>query len=237
MKNKPISYSAPVCATLTGDSDARYGKPSLMIALRKRVSVSISDKPSDDSDMREIVHIAREVTGAQSVHVDGTWPGSLSQRSVQAGALCAVVGCLLAHNDPNKNPRKAYIQELSYKAEKRLFGQYSHAQTVASVQGGILFFRKEFEFYRTVLKIPAKLPKTHEKIFSQILCSQTELLSKKPTHAHSSEKTTKRLVFAIMSEDVRMFKKALQDAVLYDSTDIPQLSGCLPDYEGLKRIN
>jgi len=202
---KISSYSAPLCVTLSGDDVALYGRPVVMLAVEKRVVVTESEKNTIYDGDTDAIYSAvyEEIFGTppkeKKYRVE--IPLKSSFRALQAPLIVCFVALLLTKKHISR-PSIDEIQRIAFSIEKALFGQYSHAQTVCCIQGGLVYYRKEFEFYKTIMKLPMKVPKG---FLSQIALNFPEGLKEQSLKFSAkalteSEKYTKRLVFAISQE-------------------------------------
>lgn len=212
---KRHSYSAPLCITLSGDDGAAFGRPAVMISIKKYVIVCPSDEVVPSNSVIDDVYtdVYKEVYGKVPqhkrrliVHV----PYESSLRAVQA----ALIVCFSAYLLTQRTKKKALesdVQRIAYAVERRRFQQFSHAQTVCSIQGGLIYYRKEFEFYKTTVKLPMKLP--HEFLNDLKITiprnSAGKLSDLSAKALIESEKRTKRLVFAISQERKKDWTESL----------------------------
>lgn len=208
------TYSAPVSITLSGDDVALYGRPALMLALENRVVVSESEMNNEYDSETELIYSAiyKEIFGTlpaeRKYHVE--IPFKSSYRAVQAALIVCFAAQLLIKKHKT-TPRSDVIQKVSYSVEKALFGQYSHAQTVCCIQGGLVYYRKEFEFYKTIMKLPMKVPKGFLNECA-LICPENpqHTFPKFSAKALSeSEKLTKRLVFTVSQENKKEWIKSI----------------------------
>lgn len=203
---KSHSYSAPICITLSGDDVTAFGRPAVMISIKKYVVVTSTDEAVEPDVVideiyadvyKEVYGEAPETPRSLMVHV----PYQSSLRAVQAAIIVCLSAQLLSQKIKNK-PSESDIQRVAYSVERMRFQQYSHAQTVCCLQGGLIYYRKEFEFYKTTVKLPMKLPKGFLDNVS--IARPTSSKSHSPKFSTKalteSEKNTKRLVFAISQE-------------------------------------
>lgn len=203
---KTHSYSAPICLTLSGDDVTAFGRPAVMISIKKHVVVMPTDIEVEPDSLIDEVYadVFKEVYGKapkklRSMKVYTPYDSSL--RAVQAALIVCFSAYLLAQKGENK-PSESDIQRIAYAVERKRFQQFSHAQTVCCTQGGLIYYRKEFEFYKTTVKLPMKLPKGFlSKLEITAPKSSKGMLAEFSAKALTdSEKLSKRLVFAISQE-------------------------------------
>jgi hypothetical protein len=221
-----ISYSAPVCITLAGDDTLdipRFDEPFLMCAQDERVMVTVQDSgKAPDKILDTLVELMPLAKPRPYLHVEGR--GNFSLRGVQAAHIVAATACYLEYVHA-KPPTQDQVQKSAYTLEKKLFMQRSHAQTTTSTQGGLIFYRKEFDFYKSVVSIPAKFPQS----FEQWLATGP---AGKPSHAQDSAHYIRQLVFAIKTENLTLFQ-SIWDGTIGD-LDL-YMNPLMPTHVGLLR--
>ncbi len=210
---KSLSYSAPISVTLAGDNVTSYGRPAVMLAINKRAVVSVSRQEYQGDHMVKGIYtkVYQAIFGEapSSMKILVNLPNKPEYRSVQSAIIVCFVALLLDQKN-GKKTSIAEIQKTAFAIEKKLFAQYSHAQTVNSMQGGLVYYRKEFEFYKTIMKLPMKLP--HGFLTNLGLKEPVSL--KEDTEfreegLHEQEKKCKRLVFAIAQENITEWKQEI----------------------------
>src|SRR3989344_1158171 len=102
-----ITVSVPSKVHLLGEHSVVYGRPALLAAINKRISVSITS-----SKTKQI----------QGVH--------LYMRQIKR------------------------VLEIAYKGEKFFHGNPSGGDLAVVLEGGLLWFRKEFEFLKMFVRLP-----------------------------------------------------------------------------------
>lgn len=219
---KKVSYKAPLCITLFGDTVASYGKPTIMVAIDSYVEAStVEEEQNHDEKTKSILLlVAKELAVPKSVlkNIRVQSEYSLDYPAVQAACIVAVVATVLSFTNKTK-PGLQIVQQNSYSIERKFFKNSSHAQTVTSVQGGLIFYRKEFEFYKTVMKLPMKLPidflvgiglTTPQKITERIPTFKQDILIE-------AEKRMKRAVMAIQTESFNEWKQLIEEELIVSS--------------------
>lgn len=205
---KSLTYSAPIPVTLAGSAGAPFGGSVLMIALDPgvRLEVTVKSGKKCAEEYEKLVEIVEaEIFGkaeASKYIVKITHSYSGAQRSVQAACIVGLTAALLELKNGEK-PSHEHIQKLAYQADKKFFKQHSYAQTVVSAGGGIVFYRKEFVFYKTVMKLPMKLPEGFLKGIS-IVHGMVEESEK-----GSYDRIVRQLVFAIQTESTDKWQELI----------------------------
>lgn len=142
-----------------------------------------------------------------------------------AALAVAVVACLLEWYS-GKEFDQNIINSLAYKVEKQFHHNPSGIDNSVSCYGGLIFYRKEFEFLKHLSSLPYKISKDIEKhlflidtgkpdettaeMVKYVRKRYNSMPQKMETLFQLVEKETKRLVLAIVQEDKEFFKKTLQ---------------------------
>ncbi len=168
-----VTVSAPGKVILMGDHAVVYGKPALVAAIDRRLKVSITLRPhsslsasrvdirseEDPSYVRHIVDIA-----CQMGHIDTSTRMSISITSdlkpgyhigTSAAVAVATVGAILFAAKKIWNP--VLINQIAYEAEKRKHGTPSGVDNTSSTMGGLLWYRKELEFLKSMWQVPIRV--------------------------------------------------------------------------------
>lgn len=173
INSQSVIVSSPGKINLLGEHAVVYGKPALLAALDKRLYVEIKSQ-----NQKEIIINTKEdktlVLEAISIFKKAYSIDTLSPLEIkitsQIPACCglgssaalssAVIGALMKSVKNIWNPVK--INELSYEVEKKAHGNPSGADNTTVVFGGLVWFRREFEFLKSIWSLPVesyKIPK------------------------------------------------------------------------------
>lgn len=234
---KSIVYSAPAKVILSGEHSVVYGKPGLVCALDKRIRVHILSskiKHSIDPIFKTIDEKIRHFISKQNEYIDDepyeyriTSHIPIGRGLGSSAALSAATSAALLEFYTGKEWSQERINQCAYEVEKIFHQNPSGVDVSASVFGGLIWYRKEFEFLKTISSLSMNIPRTiMDKLFLvdtgkprestadmvRIVGQRFNRYPKKIEGALSTiEKVTKRMVVAIAKEDVQLFQDSLKE--------------------------
>ncbi len=235
-----VAYSAPGKIILSGEHSVVYTKPALVTAVDLLLTVTVETGTQTVMDQRvnEALDYCdgivkaylqkqsvkfREESYSFSVHSDipeGRGMGS-------SAAFCVATVAALLHFYTGRAYDKETINSLAYKCEHHFHGMPSGVDVSASCFGGLIYYRKEFEFLKYISALNFKIPKNIQDRLVLIDTGKPEestsemvkLVGKKYNTETSSmeqtligiEKITKRMVVSIVKEDLSMFSECVEE--------------------------
>lgn len=235
-----ISYKAPAKIILSGEHSVVYTKPALVTAVDLFLMAEIEEGDSRISDPRvqEAVafcdNVVREYLQKETITYDIRTYNITYSSEIPEGrgmgssaAFCVATVASILHFYTGKEWEKETINTLAYRSEKHFHGMPSGVDVSASCFGGLIFYRKEFEFLKYISALNFKIPKNiQEKLIlidtGRPMESTSEMVQHvgKRYNAHTSEmeqtlvaieKTTKKMVVSIVKEDVSLFTQCVED--------------------------
>lgn len=231
---KSITYRAPAKVILSGEHSVVYGKPALISGLALYCTVTVS-QASEPQNHPHYVDVCKEVLHS---HFNGEFDGSSLTVEIQneiplgrgLGSSAAFsVACIAAmlHWHTGTEPDKETINSLAYRAEKKFHHNPSGADNTTSCFGGLIYFRKEFEFLKTISALNSKLPQTFEdhlllidtgapaESTAEMVKAVSARYNKEAKYIEDAlnqlEKSTRRMVVAVVSEDASLFRSCIAD--------------------------
>lgn len=162
-----ISFSAPAKIHLMGEHSAVHGKPALLAAINKRITISISDSidSKNDSIPEKLKHVIEETIKNQCkistipnyfASISSNIPVGLGLGS-SAAMSAAFTASLLTFLEIKFD--NALLFKIAYEGEKLFHGNPSGGDLAVSIEGGLLYFRKEFEFLKSFSHLPFPISK------------------------------------------------------------------------------
>lgn len=244
---RTVTYSAPSKVILSGEHAVVYGKPALVSGLALYCTVTISEAetqmviPEAYAHIPEIVEKYLEkqnITYTKRPYsVDVQFEMPLGRGLGSSASLSVATIAALLHFYVDREFDKETVNNLAYQAEKHFHGNPSGADNTTTCFGGLIFFRKEFEFLKTISALNFKLPSSIEKQLllidtgkpAETTAEMVKGVGKKYNDNPEAmdlafmkiEKATKRMVVSIVKEDTVFFKQALlENQEMLETIDI-----------------
>lgn len=214
----PITYSAPVGAILSGEEGMLYGKPVLGAALNVFVNATASQDLVLSGSCRFLEPVidaiesftSRKMAKKKLPDISIVRPNDLLPdfEGVIAAEIVAT-SALLYELIVKKPAPQDVCNNIAFQAHKKIFPKASGLYTSLSSFGGLIYYRKEFEFLKGIYKLPYKIPENIEKELYIDLSKKEDVYNMNPKKAElrllEQEKKTKRAVVAIVKEDKSLF--------------------------------
>ncbi len=233
---RKISYSAPGKIILSGEHAVVYGKPGLISALDLRLKFTVweSNKIIKDKTIQTIVEKVKDYLKKKKISfidrlidysIDSAIPQGKNLGSSTALAVASSAALLEFYT--GRQFQKHEINAVAYEIEKYFHGKPSGGDNSASCFGGLVYFRKEFEFLKNISALNIRIPKKiNEALFiidtgkpkettKEMIDRVGNLLNKNSKKVenifNNIEKVTKRMVLSLVQENVQMFKQSIID--------------------------
>jgi mevalonate kinase len=232
---KKIIFSAPGSVILSGEYGINFGKPALILAISLRTKAIVTAAKKSVIQAPHIVKATETVQNylrANSIPYKNRPFNIVIQSEIPKSevfgylsALYAVLVASLYAFYSGHSPSQETVGSLAYQLEKELHKKTYGIRTSASSFGGLIYFRKEFEFLRTISLLKIKVPESIEKYIAinaneientigkgyNIDARETERL------LSELEKTTKRMVVSFITEDLSLYKDSVrrEEELLY----------------------
>ena len=236
-----ITFLAPAKVILSGEHAVVYGKPAIVssIDLRLKFTVTNLDRSSQDGNSsKDILFIServKEYLRKQKIKFEDKPFGFEIKSDIPIGrglgssaALCVAASAAFLEFYVGRQFEKEVINNIAYQTEKYFHINASGVDVSASCFGGLIFYRKEFEFLKNISSLNFKIPKKIEEGLYLIDSGKPkettgfmvhnvvgEKYNKSPRLVeeilNDIEKTTKRMVVSIIKEDVDFFTKSIVD--------------------------
>lgn len=232
-----ITYSAPAKIIFSGEHAVVYGKPGLVCAIDKRVTVHLQSATSTthidtifqkiDERVKGFLQKEKEsfVERGYSYTISSDIP--LGRGMGSSAALAASFSAALLELFTGKEWSVPQINQCAYEVEKLFHHNPSGVDVSASVFGGLIWFRKEFEFLKSISSLTINIPRHFLKSLYLIdtgkpLETTAQMVglvgiryNKHPLKIENIlsqiERVTKRFVLSVIKEDEELFKNAIQE--------------------------
>jgi mevalonate kinase len=243
MKNI-ITFSAPAKVILSGEHSVVYGHPALVASIDKRLYFSLSEKDffnkKKDEKSKKIVKLIEKTVVSYleknkisyhqkkySFKIESEIPVGCGLGS-SAALSVAATACFLKFFT-GKNFSKKTINQLAYQIETYFHQNPSGVDNTTSCFGGLIYYRKEFEFLKNISFFNFKIPKNFlfylidsgrpEEKTKEMVKMVFEKYKKNPSFFENiffdMEKTTKKMVLAIKEENKNLFQEAILDNEIF----------------------
>jgi mevalonate kinase len=230
-----ISYRAPGKIILSGEHAVVYTKPALVTAINLHLTCVVEEIKREKEFKKELkgaIENIEKIIIDYFIKKDIQYkrkPYSLRYESEikkgsgmgSSAAFCVATVASLGHFFKSSPLSKEEINVLSYKAEKFFHGNPSGVDVSASCFGGLIYYRREFEFLKHISALNMKIPKNIEdrlviidtgkptETTMEMVANVGKQFNKTPKRVenilNNIEKVTKRMVVAIAKEDVNLF--------------------------------
>jgi mevalonate kinase len=231
---KKIICSAPAKTILSGEHAVVYGKPGLVSALDLRLKFSVweSKKKITEPAIIYLVETVFKYLRKEKIkffkksfdyQIDSAIPIGCGLGSSAAFSVAAVAA--LSKFYTGQEFPKEIINNIAYQGEKYFHKNPSGVDVSASCFGGLIFYRKEFEFLKNITSLGFKIPpKIEEKLYlidskrakestADMVFKLGKLYNKKPKFTEEIlagiEKTTKKMTVAIIKKDEDFFAQSI----------------------------
>lgn len=239
-----IKYSAPAKIILSGEHAVVYGKPALVSAINRRLIFTVANpvttapKTNASSEISHIVTTVKKYLRKQAIplrdrkfsySIASTIP--IKQRLGSSAALSVAAAAAFLQWFTGKEFSKETVNNVAYQIEKYFHKNSSGVDTSVSSFGGLVFYRKEFEFLKNISSLTIKIPKKIEdhlfivdsgsaaESTGEMVEAVGRLYNEKPglieQILNDIEKVTKRMVVALIKEDINFFKQCIVDNQIF----------------------
>ena len=230
---KIITYSAPAKVILSGEHAVIFNKPALALALALRLNFSLLNAGSKRKNNTNIDFISKTVKN----YLKSQKKKILSNRDLyqyvikssipikrglgSSAALSVAASATFLEYYSGETYPNEIVNNLSYKIEKRFHDNPSGVDNSACCFGGLIYFRKEFNFLKNISQLNFIIPKKiEEKLYlidsgpplektSEMINLVADFYRRHPKKAadifNDIEKTTRRFVVSIIKEDEHLF--------------------------------
>lgn len=164
-----VSYSTPAKIHLLGEHTVVYGKPALLAAINLRIKATIT--PADKRQViinpdakilkQTVESVVKKYLKIKSlplynIEIESQIPIRCKLGS-SAAASASYIAALLEYLGHEVKP--TLVNDLAYEAEKVFHGNPAGGDNSTVVFGGIVWFRKEFEFLKIIEHPPFSIHK------------------------------------------------------------------------------
>lgn len=246
MKKSIIGYSAPAKVILSGEHSVVYGKPALVCAVDLRLNFTIKKIETRKNSVTELVRSDKIGTIIQEVKrflkkekikfsdkenesfiFEINSEISIGRGLGSSAAFSSATVASLLNFYTGKEYKKETINDLTYEIEKYFHKNPSGVDNTAVVYGGMIYYRKEFEFLKNISRLDFKIPKEiednlflidsgkPEETTAEMVNLVAKLVKEKPMYTdeimNDMEKNTKKMTLSLKEKDNNLFQQSLVD--------------------------
>lgn len=220
---KKVVVSAPGKLHLSGEHAVVHGKPALVVAISKRMYITLT--PTPNSKPQRLIDVRKKDAYVDSIiktftakykckiadiglEINSNIPVGAGLGSSAALAV-TLVGALIAYFGKPWNVTE--INELAYQAEKFKHKNASGSDPTVVAHGGLLWYRKELDFLKTFWLLPFKIPQSF-KPFILINTGRSESTGEMVEKVGQLKKQNERK-FILLITQIEEVTRALVNAV------------------------
>ena len=233
INNKPkimpitIKYSSPAKILFSGEYSVVHGQPALAMSLDYRLTFSLyeTDGVLDELDkgIPEAIEVVKKYLTENKIdfaergfeyEISSEIP--IGQGFGSSAAFSSATVAAFYEFFSGKQPSKEVINDLAYEVEVLFHGKPSGVDPAAVTFGGLLFFRKEFEYLKTISSLPFGINKDWLDRFYVVHSGDAVETTKELVEMVASKKEADpeyyNSVFAKMGQATKDIIKAFQDS-------------------------
>lgn len=232
-----IRYSAPGKIFLSGEHAVVYAKPALVTAIQNRLTFSLQSSQSEfrqlDKPIEAIYNVVLSYLKKSNIsRSDENFEYQISselpwRRGMGSSAsLCVSAVSAFLHWHTGKTQDASTVNSLAHKAEHYFHGKSSGVDVSVATYGGLIYYRKEFEFLKNISSLYMKIPKDisdslilidsgkPKETTKEMVEHVGTLFQESPALVEKTlqeiEKCTRRLTLSIAQENADLFKETIQ---------------------------
>ena len=204
-----------------GEHAVVYGKPAIIASINRRLTVSVQEGKNTSTgyvaDILAIVQKHLKTRASCSIEITSDIPAGYHVGSSAAVAV-GVVAATTYFFKKIWNP--SLFNQLAYEAEKLKHGNPSGADNTAVTFGGLIWYRKELEFLKSIWQLPFTLSSRLNHFFLIDTGSPKETTGEMVAFVkmqknlqkflNANEIQTKRMTIAIKERDEQSLIDAMQ---------------------------
>lgn len=233
-----MSFSAPGSVIVAGEYAMFFGKPAIATAIDLYATsrlISRHSKKSVDTILSSVEDETKQYLKKHNLLGNSTSYAFEVTSDIPhddtfgyTDAIIMALVALILNNSSKKDFSNEEIHTIAYHIEKKIHKKELGIHCIASSFGGLVYYRKEFEFLKNISALNMRIPKGVEQFLffvdtGKAVESDEELenfvgksynadTKKIETIFQQIEKTVKRMVVSIAKEDRIFFKESIKQS-------------------------
>ena len=225
---KKIIYSAPAKVILAGEHAVVDGQPGLITAIDKHLIFTLFTSPEKkiDENILWVEKIVQDYLVSEKIEfnysnynceINSDIPLGRGLGSSAAFSVAATAAFLDFFT--GKQFSKNIINNLAYQVEKKFHLNPSGIDPAAACFGGLIYYRKEFEYLKTIFSLPFTLPTAIKNTLylvdtgkpAETTAQMVEKVRQEKISFDQFEKVVKTMVRAIEKNDLLSFQNSIKE--------------------------
>ncbi len=221
-ESRPIIYSAPISIIFNGFHTMLYGNPAFGVSTTEVAVIHLQEKKGDiPNELKELdIFIKKYLKKKKRFIKDVSYTYSLNvpdyYNHIHSPTIVALLVAAISELYMGEPLVIAEINALAfqYLKDKKIdiYGLNSSTATI----GGLIYYRKEFEFLKGIYQLPFHIPSPFLEHISLIFSPLSNPLTPIPFKKLGKkldilEKITKRFIISIVKEDMNYFKEQITE--------------------------
>lgn len=233
---KKITYSAPAKVIISGEHAVVFGKPALVSAINMRLRFSIWEvaMQKKENNIQLLINVVKRYLIKEKIKFENKYFDYNIASEIPIGrglgssaAFCVAGVAAISYFYTKKQLSLDIINQLAYQCEKHFHKNPSGVDPSMVCYGGLIYYRKEFEFLKNISRLNITIPKAIEDNLylidtgkpqentGEIVVRVGALYNKEPERVedllNQIEKVTRKMTVSIIKKDTLVFQECINE--------------------------